>query len=310
MRKLEREPEVRAAIASAAVDAGDRLEFAAADLGSDAGWNEAVAGCEYVLHVASPFPPAQPKDPDELIVPARDGSLRVLKAALGAGVSRVVLTSSVAAVRHGRPPSNVPYSEVDWTNGNDTARTPYTRSKTIAERAAWDHVQSVDGESKLATVNPGAIIGPLLSEDPSFSLQLVLRLLGGMPAMPRLGFSVVDVRDVADLHIRAMTAPEAAGERFLATTRFLWMSDVAAVLRDRLGERAAKVPSRVAPDILVRAMSLFDSNVRSIVSDLGRSAEYSSEKAQTVLGWQPRAVEDSIVDTAESLLQHGLAGSG
>ena len=307
MRKLEREPEVRAAVAAAGVDAGGRLEFAAADLGSDDGWNEAVAGCEYVLHVASPFPPAQPKDPDELIVPARDGSLRVLKAALDAGVSRVVLTSSVAAVRHGRPPSDVPYSEVDWTDGNDTDRTPYTRSKAVAERAAWDHVQSVGAESKLATVNPGAIIGPLLSEDPSFSLQVVQRLLGGMPAMPRLGFTFVDVRDVANLHIRAMTAPEAGGERFLATTKFLWMADVAAILRERLGGRAPKVPSRVAPDFLIRAMSLFDPSVRSIVSDLGKSSDYSSKKAQSVLGWQPRPIEDSIADTAESLLQRGLS---
>ena len=227
---------MRASLAAAGVDADDRLSIVAADLGADDGWADAVAGCDYVLHVASPFPPAQPKDPDELIVPARDGALRVLGASLDAGVQRVVLTSSVAAVRHGRAASaDAPYNEADWTDGDDLRRTPYTRSKAIAERAAWDHVRAAGAESRLATVNPGAIIGPVLSDDRSYSLQAIERLLNGMPAMPRLGFTFVDVRDVADLHIRAMTAPAAGGERFLAVDRFLWMKDVGRILRERLG---------------------------------------------------------------------------
>jgi nucleoside-diphosphate-sugar epimerase len=305
VRNVAREPAVRATIERAGVDPGDRLTVVAADLGADAGWADAVAGCDGVLHVASPFPPEQPKDPDELIVPARDGALRVIEASLAAGARRVVMTSSVAAVRHGRPASpDRPYAEEDWTDGNDERRTPYVRSKALAERAAWDHVRAAGAESKLATVNPGAIIGPVLNDDHSFSLQAVKRLLDGMPAMPRLGFTFVDVRDVADLHIRALTDPAGGGERFLATDEFLWVSDVAAILRQRLGDRAAKVPTRVAPNVLVRAMSLFDGGLRSIVGDLGKTAYYSSAKAREQLGWQPRPIADSIADTGESLLAH------
>jgi nucleoside-diphosphate-sugar epimerase len=304
VRDLAREPAVRATVEQAGIDAGDRLTVAQADLGADAGWADAVAGCSHVLHVASPFPPEQPKDPDELIIPAREGALRVIDASLAAGVERIVITSSVAAVRHGRPPSeDKPYTEEDWTDGNDTRRTPYVRSKALAEQAAWERVRAAGAEDRLATVEPGAIIGPVLNNDHSFSLQAVQRLLdGGMPAIPRLGFTFVDVRDVADLHIRAMTDPAAAGQRFLAVDEFLWIADVAAILRERLGERAAKVPTRNAPNFLVRAMSMFDGSLKSIVGDLGKSANYSNAKAREQLGWQPRPVEDSIADTGESLL--------
>lgn len=311
VRDLRRTDDVRAALAAAGVDAGERLSVVAADLNADDGWPEAVAGCDYVLHVASPFPPAQPKDPDELIAPARDGALRVIGASLDAGVRRVVMTSSVAAVRHGRPPSvDRPYNEADWTDPDDLRRTPYVRSKTIAERAAWDYVRARGAESRLAVVNPGAIVGPVLSDDRSFSLQVIERLLNGMPAVPRLGFVLVDVRDVADLHIRAMTAPSAGGERFLAVDRFLWMKDVGRILRERLGQAAAKVPTRVAPDLLIRAMGLFDPSVRSIVSDLGVSTTYTAEKAKTTLGWAPRPIEDAIADTAQSLIERGLVSPG
>ncbi|HEX3911330.1 MAG TPA: aldehyde reductase [Solirubrobacteraceae bacterium] len=310
IRNLDRAEDLRASFAAAGVEAGERLSFAVADLTADEGWSEAVAGCDYVLHVASPFPPAQPKNPDELIVPARDGALRVLRAGLDAGVQRVVMTSSVAAVRHGRAPAaDAPYNEADWTDPDDLQRTPYVRSKTIAELAAWDHVRARGAESRLAIVNPGAIIGPVLSEDRSFSLQVVERLLNGMPAMPRLGFVLVDVRDVADLHIRAMTDPAAGGERFLAVDRFLWMKDVSRILRERLGPAAKKVPTRVAPDLLIRAMGIFDPSVRTIVNDLGESPTYTAEKAKATLGWEPRSTEDSIADTAQSLLERGLAGS-
>lgn len=309
VRDVAREQAVRSTVERAGVDAGDRLTVVAADLSADPGWTEAVAGCSHVLHVASPFPPAQPKDPDELIVPAREGALRVIEASLAAGVQRIVMTSSVAAVRHGRPPSDdKPYDEDDWTDGNDTRRTPYVRSKALAEQAAWEHVRAAGAEDRLATVEPGAIIGPVLNNDFSFSLQAVQRLLdGGMPAIPRLGFTFVDVRDVADLHIRAMTDPAAAGERFLAVDEFLWIADVAAILRERLGDRASKVPTRVAPNFLVRAMSLFDGELRSVVGDLGKSANYSNAKARERLGWQPRPVADSIADTGESLLAHAAA---
>ena len=185
------------------------------------------------------------------------------------------------------------------------------RSKTIAERAAWEHVRARGVEDRLTTVNPGAIIGPVLSDDRSFSLQVIERLLNGMPAMPQLGFVFVDVRDVADLHIRAMTEPGRRG-RALPGGRSVSVDgrDVGQILRERLGPAARKVPTRVAPNLLIRAMGLFDPSVRSIVSDLGESATYTAEKAKSMLGWAPRAVEDSIVDTGQSVIAHGLAGAG
>jgi dihydroflavonol-4-reductase len=307
VRDLSREAQVRAAVGSE-VDPGDRLSVLAADLTSDEGWAEAVAGCDYVLHVASPFPPKQPKDPDELIVPAREGTLRVLRAGLDAGVKRVVVTSSVAAVRLADGGEPRPLDERDWTDPDSPGLTPYVRSKTIAERAAWDLVHERGEEDRLAVVNPGAIIGPVLNDDLSYSLQSVQRLLEGVPGAPKLGFSVVDVRDVADLEIRAMTAPEAGGERFIAATQFLWMAEIGAVLRERLGERASKVPTRTLPNFLVRGMALFDPGIRSVVGGLGKRTDLSSEKARTSLGWAPRRVEDTIAETGDSLIRQGAVG--
>jgi dihydroflavonol-4-reductase len=304
VRDLAREQAVRDAVAAAGAQDGARLTVHAADLMSDDGWAQAAAGCRYVLHVASPFPPVQPKDPDELIVPARDGALRVLRAALDAGTERVVMTSSVAAIRGKRPSTpQTPWTEADWTDGNDTSRTPYVRSKTLAEQAAWEHVRSAGAEDRLAVVNPGAIIGPALNDDHSYSLQAIQRLVNGsMPAAPRLGFTFVDVRDVADLHLLAMTNPAAGGERFIAADQFLWVADVARVLRERLGDQASKVPTRVAPNVLIRALALFDGSLRSVIGDLGKRQWFSSEKARSMLGWQPRPVEDSIEETARSLI--------
>jgi nucleoside-diphosphate-sugar epimerase len=302
VRDLDREAEVRTAV-GAQVDAGDRLTVLAADLLDDAGWGDATGGCDHVLHVASPFPPQQPKDPDELIVPARDGTLRVLGASLDAGVERIVVTSSVAAITgSGKAVSGRPLDEQDWSDPDNPKLSPYARSKTIAERAAWDFMRKRGATEKLATVNPGAIIGPVLSDDRSFSLQAIERLLGGMPGVPRIGFSFVDVRDVADLEIRAMTAPEAGGERFVAVTTFQWMADIATVLRSRMGEAAAKVPSRSIPDFLVRAMAIFDPSVRSITGQLGRKTELSSESARNRLNWSPRPIDETIVECAQSLL--------
>lgn len=302
VRDLAREAEVRATVATQ-VDAGDRLTVLAADLLDDAGWSDAAGGCDYVLHVASPFPPAQPKDPDELIVPARDGTLRVLGASLDAGVERIVVTSSVAAISgSGKPVHGRALDERDWSDPDNPKLSPYARSKTIAERAAWDFMRERGATEKLATVNPGAIIGPVLNEDRSFSLQVIERLLGGMPGLPQIGFSFVDVRDVADLEIRAMTAPEAGGERFAAVTTFQWMADIATVLRSRMGEAAAKVPTRSIPSFVVRGMAIFDPSVRSIVGQLGRKTNLSSEKAEARLGWSPRPIDETIVECAQSLL--------
>ena len=302
VRDAAKEPELRARLASVVEHSDDRLSVHVADLERDEHWAKAIEGCEYVLHVASPFPSRQPKDPDELIVPAREGTLRVLGAALDAGVRRVVVTSSMAAVYGGVADSATLLNEDNWTDGDNAKLVPYVRSKALAERAAWDLVEKRGERDKLATVNPGAILGPVLGEEHSFSLQMVERLLKGTPGTPRIGFSVVDVRDVADLHVRAMTAPEAGGERFIAVNQFIWMADVAAVLRERLGPQAAKVPKRQVPDFAVRAMGIFDSTVRSVAGQLGKRVEASSEKAQSLLGWSPRPVEETIVDCARSLL--------
>jgi nucleoside-diphosphate-sugar epimerase len=307
IRNPSREPEVHATVASR-VDPAHHLTVHQADLTSDDHWDNVIEGCDYVLHVASPFPPKQPKDPDELIVPAREGTLRVLGKALDHGVKRVVVTSSIAAIRLAKGGEQRALTEEDWTDPNDEGLTPYVRSKAIAERAAWDLVEQRGAEDRLAVVNPGAIIGPVLNDDLSYSIQSIERLLRGMPGMPRLGFNFVDVRDVADLEIKAMTAPGAGGQRFIAVTGFMWMSEAGAVLRERLGEAASKVPTRTIPDFVVRGMALFDGGIRSIVGTLGKRSELSSEKARTALGWSPRPLDDTIAETGESLIEQGVVG--
>ena len=303
VRNPAREPEVRAAVGTQ-VDPHHDLSVHAADLISDEHWPQAIEGCDYVLHVASPLPESQPKDPDELIVPAREGTLRVLRAALDSGIQRLVLTSSVAAIRGGNEGLGRTLDEAVWTDLDAPGLTPYVQSKTIAERAAWDIAAERGMRERVAAVNPGVIIGPLLSDDRSTSLQTIERLLNGMPAMPRLGFSFVDTRDVVDLQIRAMTAEAAGGERFIAVTQFLWMAEVARILRQRLGPAASKVPTRVAPDLLVRAMALFDGGIRSFRSSLGKRTDYDTAKARERLGWSPRPIEDTIAEAAESLVEH------
>ena len=307
VRSLTREAEVRANVGSVAA-VGERLTVLAADLTDDEGWAEAIDGCDFVLHVASPFPPAQPKDPDELIVPARDGTLRVLRASLAAGVKRIVLTSSVAAVRRPGPDSVAngrDLTEDDWNDPDNPHTTPYTRSKTIAERAAWDFMRAEGAEDRLVTVQPGAIIGPVLGRDRSYSLQAVERMLTGkMPGLPRLGFSFIDVRDVAALEVGAMIAPEAGGQRLIAASTFLWFSDVATILREQLGPDARKVPRRGVPDFVVRVLARFDPELRSIVGELGHKTTYSVDNARRRVGWSPRPMQETIVDCARSLLAH------
>jgi dihydroflavonol-4-reductase len=311
VRDLSREGEVRSrvrdlAAGSPGAEPDAPLSFVAADLHHDSGWAEAVDGCEHVLHVASPFPLVQPKDPDELIVPAREGTLRVLRAALAAGASRVVVTSSVAAVGGSAKGSGRPLDESDWTDLDDPSVSPYARSKTIAEHAAWDLAGEMGETGRLATVNPGAILGPVSGPDRSPSLEVVQRLLNGMPGTPRIGFNLVDVRDVADLQIRAMSDPEAGGNRLLAVRSFEWMADIAKILRDHLGDEAPKVPKRSVPDLMVRAMGLFDPGVRSVVGQLGRKQEYSSAAAEA-LGWTPRPIDETVVDCARSMLGEAQA---
>jgi dihydroflavonol-4-reductase len=300
VRSLARENSVRAALGKV-VDVRDRLSFRAAELTADAGWDAATSDCDFVLHVASPVTLSQPRDPDELVAPARDGTRRVVDAAIRSGVRRVVVTSSVAAASR-----NVEQSVSDetvWTDLTDPSVSPYARSKTLAERMAWDLIGSSGGATTLVTVNPSVVLGPVLSGDYSASVQVVERLLSGrVPGIPRLGFNVVDVRDVADLHIRAMTAPEATGQRFIAAGTFGWMADLASLLRARLGDAANKVPTRQVPDVLVRLAALFSSELRAAVPRLGQKRDFTSAKAQATLGWRPRPLEETLLDCARSLL--------
>jgi len=308
VRSLKREGDVRAMLKTGGAEAGDNLSFCAADLMSDEGWPEAVAGCDFVLHVASPFPMGAPKHEDELIVPAREGALRVLKAARDAVVKRVVLTSSFAAIGYGHKPTDRPFTEKDWTDLNGAGVTAYVKSKTLAERAAWDFIGCEGRALELSVVNPVAVFGPVLGQDFSTSIEIVRRLMdGSVPGCPRLTFGAVDVQDVADLHFRAMTNPLAKGERFLAVAgEFMSMQEIALALKARMGEAGRRVPTRVLPDWLLRAASSFDSSLAQIIPELGKFKNATSEKAQRMLGWSPRSREDSIVATAESLLRLGL----
>jgi nucleoside-diphosphate-sugar epimerase len=308
VRSLKREPEVRAMIRQGGVEPGNRLSFFAADLLTDAGWSDAVSGCDYVLHVASPFPANMPRHEDELIVPACEGSLRVLRAARDAGVKRVVLTSSFAAIGYGQKPRSAPFDETNWTDPGGEGVTPYAKSKTIAERAAWDFIAREGRGLELSVVNPVGVFGPVLGPDYSTSILLVQRIMdGALPGCPRLCFGAVDVRDVVDLHIRAMTDPAAKGERFLAVAGdFMWMIEIARVLKARMGAAAKRVPTRQLPNWLVRLASLRDPAIKQILPELGKAKNATNEKARRVLGWAPRSNEDCIVATAESLIELGL----
>jgi nucleoside-diphosphate-sugar epimerase len=308
VRNLKRESDVRAMLSQGGAEPGDRLSFAAADLESDAGWAQAAAGCEFVLHVASPFPSTVPRDENELIVPAREGALRVLRAARDAGVKRVVLTSSFAAIGYGQPPRTKPFDETDWTNADGDDVRPYVKSKTLAERAAWDFIAREGGALELSVVNPVAVFGPALGADYSTSILLIQRLMdGALPGCPRISFGVVDVRDVADLHLRAMSDAAAKGQRFLAVSGdFMAVVEIAKVLKARLGEAARRVPTRQLPNWLVRLVALRDAAAQQITPELGKMKNGTSEKARRMLGWTPRSREEAIVASAESLMKLGL----
>ena len=308
VRNLAKAESVRASLAKIAPKA-DEIEFAAADLNSDNGWAEAAAGCVYVLHVASPVPATDPKSDDELVKPARDGTLRVMKAARDAGVKRVVSTSSVAAIMYGQPTREKPFTEADWTDpANIKDTSAYERSKTLAERAAWAWLKAEGGQLELTTVNPVLVLGPVLGSDFSASVEAVKKLIdGSAPAIPRFGFGIVDVRDVARLEVLAMTSPVAAGERFIASADFLWMKDMAAILKQGLGDKARKAPSIPAPYFVVRGIALFDPVIRGRLFELGKRRVASSDKARRVLGWTTRPVKDTIIEAAKSLQAQGLA---
>lgn len=301
VRNLAKEPQVRRTLGEP-----KNLQFFAADLEKDDGWYEAVAGCDYVLHVASPLPIGVPKDENELVRPAREGALRVLKAAKRSQVKRVVLTSSLAAIAYGHTETTKTFTEDDWTNPTDVM--PYVKSKTLAEKAAWEFANANGLE--LATVNPGVVLGPVLGPDMSASIEIVRKLLNGeIPGLPDLKFRIVDVRDVADLHLRAMTAPQAKGQRFLAVSESVSMVELARTLKSKFGSQAKRVKTFQIPDFVIRIGALFVPMLRQVAPELGVERDASNRKAREMLGWKPRSAEESIVDTAESLFKYGLIKS-
>jgi dihydroflavonol-4-reductase len=282
-----------------------------ADLTADTGWARAAAGCDYVLHVASPFPRGMPRGNGDLAVLAREGTLRVLRAARDEGVRRVVLTSSFAAIGYGYPKSVTrAFTEQDWTNTGSLSVPPYIASKTLAERAAWDFADREGGGMELAVVNPVGIFGPVLGPRLSGSVGIVKAMLDGdLPRLPRLWTSVVDVRDTADLHLRAMTSPKAAGERFVAASGdAVSFQHIARTLRDRLGAEAARVPDSEMPSWYVRALAPFVPPLRQFTRNLDVIRHTDNTKARTVLDWEPRSAEEAVTATARSLLDLGLVG--
>jgi nucleoside-diphosphate-sugar epimerase len=307
LRNMGRAPHVRAALAEHG-QPGEGLEFCHADLLQDEGWREAVNGCDFVLHVASPLPLQRPKHEDELLMPAREGTLRVLRAAAGAGVRRVVLTSSLAAVGLGHDATDRVLTEADWSRV-DRPIGPYPKAKTLAERAAWAFVAGPEntGQLELAAINPGDVLGPLLDREQHMSAQTIHSIMGrGAIGVPRLWMPLVDVRDVAAAHLAAMTVPEAAGQRFCCLADTLSMREIALILQSHFAGRGYRISSRVWPDVVVRLVGLSTPGVWIIEPRLGKTFTVSNEHIKAVLGWQPRSPEEAVVSMAESMVRLGM----
>jgi dihydroflavonol-4-reductase len=301
IRDIAREDSLRAAI-RAKTNAANRLSFAIADLTRDEGWDKAVEGCDHVLHIASPLGRDASHDPNALVEPARGGALRVLRAAVAAGVERVVMTSAAATAR--QRGSSAISNETIWADSEDPLLDPYRRSKILAERAAWDFMARSKGETTLTTILPGAVFGPLLPNGTSGSVWVIENLLDGKPPrLLNLGMSVVDVRDLANAHVAALTAPEAPGERFLCTGEFLWMPEIARILHTGLGSAGSKVPIKVIPDYLVYPLSLLMPKLRMFRNDIGQRREADNSKARNFLGFKTRPATETLIDCAQSLLK-------
>lgn len=303
VRSASREADVRAALDLPSDDR--RLSFVVADLSADDGWAAAVHGCNAVMHVASPFPARQPRDENEVIAPAREGTLRVFRAATAAGVRRIVMTSSFAAVGYSPKPDGTPYDETDWTDPAGP-NSPYVKSKTLAERDAWDFAAA--GDVELTVINPVGIFGPVLGTQLATSVQIVKGLLTGTPpVLPRASFATVDVRDVAELHVMALRDPRAIGERFLAASgQPVTLPEIAGILRAGLGPAGRRVPRLTVPDWLVRRAAHVVPALRELAGLLGEPKHISATKATKMLGWQPRSVDETMVATAESLIDGGF----
>ena len=303
IRSEKRKGDVLTMLKNGGVEPGNQLSFIIADLSYDEGWTDAVKNCDFVLHVASPFPMIQPKDENDLIIPAKEGTLRVLRAAKYAGVKRVVITSSFAAIGYGHNSSDQPFNEKNWTDIHGKI-SPYAKSKTLAEKTAWDFIAREGGTMDLAVVNPVGVMGPLLGPDYSTSIELLKRLMEGIvPRSPKIYFNFVDVRDVADLHIRAMKDPKAKGQRFLATEGdSLSLLEVSNILSKNFDGKIKKLPKKEMPNLLVKIIALFNPPLRELVPNLGIMRKASNEKARTVLNWKPRTNVEAIIATAKSLL--------
>lgn len=310
LRDMSREAEVRQSVRIQRDDSqSDDLSFVWADMLENTGWDSAVEGVDAILHIASPIETSQPKDRDAYVPAARGGVLRLLEAAASSGtVKKVVMTSSVAAVCEGRSdPDDHIYTESDWSDPESDRTSPYARSKTLAERAAWDFMRSNEPPFSLTTVLPGLVLGPVGSSDIGVSAEIVRRLMAGdTPGLPRLGWSIVDVRDVADQHILALENETANGERLLCVGEFLWMSEIATILRTAFPDFAGTIPKRRLPDFVLRGVGLFDPAARSLIPELGRAVTCSPAKARELLGWSTREVRDTVVATGQSLIDHGI----
>jgi dihydroflavonol-4-reductase len=307
VRSLAKADALRTALSNHTARAQE-IELVEADLESDKGWSDAVAGVDVIHHLASPFPMAAPKNPDDLIRPAREGTLRVLRAAKAAGVERVVLTSSCAAIAYGWG-NALPevLTEKDWTNPANTADcTAYTASKTLAEKAAWDYVRGEGNGIRLTAINPVGVFGPIRSAQVKTSVGIVAQLMTGkFPALPNAGIQVVDVRDVSAAHIAAMDDPATSGERYIVADKFYWMKDFARVLRDACPDRASKIPQRGLPDFVVRLLGLFNGDMKTIAMELGKRRFSSSEKVRKLLGRDLIPGDDAIRASAETLIRYG-----
>ncbi|HEY3476263.1 MAG TPA: NAD-dependent epimerase/dehydratase family protein [Anaerolineales bacterium] len=284
------------------------MEFTYADLTKDEGWYQSVAGCEFVLHLASPFPTDAPNDENELIIPAREGTLRVLRAAQKGGVKRVVLVSSVAAVISGHEKENRVFNELDWT---DTGKTDYAyaKSKTLAEQAAWEFIRSAENQNgmELVSVNPSNVFGPVLDNRQHTSTQWFGTLLRReIPGLTRTQLNLVDVRDVVEMIEQAMITPEAAGKRFIANGASISLQEFALILDRNFASRGYRVPTRVLPDWLVRFLAIFVPKTKPVVDTLGWNYSISTEQARSVLGWQSRPYEGTVLDMAQSMIEQGI----
>lgn len=311
VRSLTKEESVRGVLADAGLVDDSRLEFVAADLTQDEGWSAALDGVDRVLHVASPVLPGRVDDEDAVIIPAREGALRVLRAASDAGVRRVVLTSAFHAVSWGHPHDGHVFTEQDWTRLDGPGVDAYAKSKTLAERAAWDFVQTSGTDTELVTLLPVAVMGPVMGPAVSGANEIVLTMLTGhLPVMPHVYIPIVDVRDVAAAHLAALTRESAAGRRILLSNGpALELREIAATIRTRLGDAAGKVPTRTLPNAIVRLAARFRPDLREIVPDLGYAKQTSNELARTLLDWVPRDLREAIGDAAQSMITRGLVST-